>query len=93
MKTTTTTLPAGPRKRVWVNKHHLPQHGGTSPTAPVWFVEVEQEAGGARYTGYRVCIKGWTWFMYDPDAGEQGPHAMADTDAEVVIYTAAEEAA
>ena len=85
----TTVLPAGPTKRVWVNKHHLPAYGGTDWQSPVWEVHCEDK----RYSGYGVSVKGRSEFIFHPDTGPEGPHAWAVTKAEVVIYTAAEEAA
>ena len=85
----TTVLPAGPTKRVWVNKHHLPQFGGKSLTSPVWEVECE----GVRYSGHRVMMDGEVWCVYDPTEPEHGPHAWVELLGEVLIYTAAEEAA
>lgn len=87
----TTVLPAGPTKRIWVNKHHLPQFGGADPKAPVWEVECE----GKRYRGFRVVCPYWThWtrWQYDPEQPEHGPHAWVETEGELRIETAAEEA-
>ena len=82
-----TTLPAGPLKRVWVNKHVLPQFGGTSARSPVWWIECE----GVRHKGHHVDIKGWACCVYQPDDGD-GPHAWVETTEEVTIVVAAEEA-
>jgi hypothetical protein len=91
----TTILPAGPTKRIWVNKHHLPQFGGGQPTSPVWEVEVTMFDGlvGTRYKGYRVDVWGRTRMVFDPEQPEHGPHAWVETKAEVHLWTAAEEAA
>lgn len=83
MKITTTTLEAGPLKRIWVNKAVLPQHGGTSPTAPAWYVECE----GVRHTGHHVDIRGDGCCVFRPSDSE-GPHAWVETEAAVIICQA-----
>ena len=91
------TLEAGPTKRLWVNKHHLPQFGGKSPTSPVWFVEEEFVGDGkvvrVRRQGFQVCIVGPSVAHFDPTVGPDGPHAWIETTAEVWVYQAVEEAA
>ena len=84
----TTVLPAGPTKRIWVNKHHLPQFGGESEFAPVFVVECE----GVRHEGYAILCPGVTWCVYHPSDSD-GPHAYMRTTDEVTIFSAAEEAA
>jgi hypothetical protein len=83
-------LPAGPLKRIWVNKHVLPQFGGRSLTSPVWFVESEMQGEPVRYEGYRVEIGGNedVTCVYAPGEPEHGPHAWVETQAEVVVYQA-----
>jgi hypothetical protein len=87
-------LPAGPLKRVWVNKHCLPQFGGTDPYSPAWEVEVHlRDVAPGRYSGYRAAWSGDTAVVYSPGEPEHGPHAWVETQAEVVVYQAVEEAA
>jgi len=93
MKIQSTRIPAGPLKRVWVNKHCLPQFGGQDAHSPAWEVEVELEGNAfSRYRGYRVAILGEVRCVYDPARPVEGPHAWVETGDEVVIYSAVEEA-
>ena len=94
MKIQSTRIPAGPLKRVWVNKHHLPQFGGQDAHSPAWEVEVVLEegyiGGNLRHRGYRAAWSGDTAVVYSPTEPPEGPHAWVETTAEVVIYSAVE---
>jgi len=95
MKMQSTRIPAGPLKRVWVNKHCLPQYGGQDPHSPAWEIEVAAPVGWlaepSRYRGYRVALLGEVRCVYDPARPAEGPHAWVETGDEVVVYSAVEE--
>ena len=90
MKMQSTRIPAGPLKRVWVNKHCLPQFGGQDAHSPAWEVEVVLTGTVERYRGYRVAILGEVRCVYDPARPAEGPHAWVETEDEVVVYSAVE---